>query len=133
MVDWKKFILIAFFIVFLDQITKFLMKDVHFGLFNYVTNTGAAFSLFTGFNFILALISLVVIVFIVYFYKKNSKLLLPLAFLLGGTIGNLIDRVFFGYVRDFIDLKFWPVFNVADSFNVIGVAIICYLIIRNKI
>ncbi|MBS3172703.1 signal peptidase II, partial [Candidatus Woesearchaeota archaeon] len=71
MVDWKKFILIAFFIVFLDQITKFLMKDVHFGLFNYVTNTGAAFSLFTGFNFILALISLVVIVFIVYFYKKN--------------------------------------------------------------
>ena len=129
----KKFILIAFFIVFLDQITKFLMKDVHFGLFNYVTNTGAAFSLFTGFNFILALISLVVIVFIVYFYKKNDKLLLPLAFLLGGTIGNLIDRVFFGYVRDFIDLKFWPVFNVADSFNVIGVAIICYLIIRNKI
>ena len=133
MVDWKKFILIAFFIVFLDQITKFLMKDVHFGLFNYVTNTGAAFSLFTGFNFILALISLVVIVFIVYFYKKNGKLLLPLAFLLGGTIGNLIDRVFFGYVRDFIDLKVWPVFNVADSFNVIGVAIICYLIIRNKI
>lgn len=129
----KKFILIAVLIVILDQITKFLMKDVHFGIFNYVTNTGAAFSLFTGFNFILSLISLVVVLFIFYFYKKNDKLWLPLSFLLGGTIGNLIDRTIFGYVRDFIDFGFWPVFNIADSFNVIGVCIICYLALKNKI
>lgn len=129
----KKFILIAFFVVLLDQISKILTKDVHYGIFNYVTNTGAAFSLFKGSNLILALIAIVVIVVLFYFYKNYPKLWLSLGFILGGTIGNLIDRIVFGYVRDFIDLKYWPIFNVADSFNVIGVCIVCYLVIRNRI
>ena len=53
----KKFFLIALVIVIIDQITKVLMKDVHVGILNYTTNTGAAFSLFTGYVKILALIS----------------------------------------------------------------------------
>ena len=129
----KRFLLIAFLIVVLDQITKALFLDVHFGIFNYTTNTGAAFSLFQNSVFILSLISIVVLVFIVYFYRKNPKLVIPLAFLFGGTVGNLLDRVFLGYVRDFIDLKVWPIFNVADSFNVIGALILGYLILKNKI
>tara|TARA_Y100000310_G_C20263097_1_gene614546 strand:+ start:159 stop:554 length:396 start_codon:yes stop_codon:yes gene_type:complete len=123
----KRFFLIALVIIVVDQITKILFKDVHFGVFNYTTNTGAAFSLFTGYVEILALISFLVSIFILYLYKKYPEYSLPLAFVFGGAIGNLIDRVYFGYVRDFIDLKVWPIFNVADSFNVIGVFLLIYL------
>ena len=129
----KAFWSIAVLIVIFDQITKFLLTNVHSGPINYVTNTGAAFSLFKDGVFYLSIISILVIFFIIYYFKKQPQLYLPLSFLLGGATGNLIDRVFFGYVRDFIDLKFWPVFNVADSFNVIGVVIIAYLIFRRKV
>jgi signal peptidase II len=129
----NKFILIAFLIVVLDQITKVLFLDVHVGVINYTTNTGAAFSLFQDSVFILSLISFAVLLFIVYFYRKHPKLVVPLAFLFGGTIGNLIDRVFLGHVRDFIDLKVWPIFNVADSFNVIGAIVLVYFVWKNKI
>jgi len=129
----KLFIIIAVAIVVLDQISKKLLENVHCGIINYVTNTGAAFSLFKGGSFYLAIFSIVAIFFIIYFFYKTPKLVVPLAFLLGGTIGNLIDRLILGYVRDFIDLRFWPIFNVADSFNVIGVIIITYLIWKNKI
>jgi signal peptidase II len=124
----KRFFLISLIIVIIDQITKILFKDVHFGIFNYATNTGAAFSLFTGYVEILALISFLVAIFIIYLYKKYPEYSLPLSFVFGGAIGNLIDRVYLGYVRDFIDLKFWPIFNIADSFNVIGALLLMYLI-----
>ena len=114
-------------IVILDQITNYLFEDISFGIFNYVTNTGAAFSLFLGHAKELAVVSLLIIIFILYFYKKYPQFYIPLSFILGGAIGNLIDRVYFGHVRDFIDLKFWPIFNIADSFNVIGVFILIYL------
>jgi signal peptidase II len=128
----KKFLFLAFLVVVLDQITKFLFTDVHFGVFNYVKNTGAAFSLFQGYVGTLSIISLLVVIFIVYLFRKNKEYLVPLAFVLGGTVGNFIDRVFLGYVRDFIDLTIWPVFNVADSFNVIGVGIMVYYLIKEK-
>lgn len=127
----KKFFLIAFFIVLLDQVTKYFFTNVNWGIFNYVTNTGAAFSLFQGYTFILSLISMIVIILILIYYKKYPKYWLSLSFVLGGTIGNLIDRVYFGYVRDFIDFKVWPVFNIADSFNVIGVLLLIYMINRS--
>ena len=52
------------------------------------------------------------------------------SFLIAGIIGNSIDRIILGYVRDFIDLGFWPVFNLADSFNVIGVLILMWIILK---
>ena len=128
----KKFFLIASTIILLDQITKYLFKDVHFGIFNYATNTGAAFSLFTGQVKILALVSVLIAIFILYLYKKYPEYCLPLAFVFGGAVGNLIDRAYLGYVRDFIDLKFWPIFNVADSFNVIGVFLLIYLMWKEE-
>jgi len=128
----KRFYFLAFLVVVLDQITKFLFTDVHFGIFNYVKNTGAAFSLFQGYVGTLSLISLFVVIFIVYLFRKNKEYLVPLAFVLGGTIGNFIDRFFLGFVRDFIDFKIWPVFNVADMFNVLGVGIIVYYLFKEK-
>ena len=124
----KKFFLIALGIIILDQITKYLFKDIHFGIFNYVINTGAAFSLFQNYTNLLIVISILVIVLILFFYRKYPEYWLSLSFILGGALGNLIDRVYFGYVRDFIDLKFWPIFNVADSFNVIGVILLIWII-----
>lgn len=129
----KLFVFIALSIIILDQISKFLLKDVHYGIINYVTNTGVAFSLFQNGGIYLILISVIALFFIVYFYLKYPKLVIPLAFILGGTIGNLIDRILFGYVRDFIDFKIWPIFNVADSFNVIGILILVYFIWKDRI
>ncbi|MBT7238299.1 signal peptidase II [Candidatus Woesearchaeota archaeon] len=128
----SKFLLIAFFIVILDQITKIIFKGVDNGILNYTENTGAAFGLFKGNVFILSIISVFVILLLLHYFIKYPKLYLPLAFLLGGATGNLIDRVFLGFVRDFIDLKVWPIFNVADSFNVIGVAIIGWILVTDK-
>ena len=124
----KNFFLISLGIVLLDQITKFMFTDIHFGIFNYVTNTGAAFSLFSGYTEILAIISLFVSIYLIYLFYKYPEYSLPLSFVLGGAVGNLIDRAYFGYVRDFIDLKIWPIFNIADSFNVIGVFLLIYII-----
>lgn len=122
----NKFFLTAFLIITLDQVTKYLFTNVNYGIFRYTENTGAAFSLFQGYALTLGLISLIVTGLILYYYKKYPKYWLSLSFVLGGTIGNLIDRVFFGYVRDFIDFRIWPVFNIADSFNVIGVFLLIY-------
>jgi len=129
----KAFWFIAVLIVLLDQITKLLFTNVHYGIINYVTNTGAAFSLFKNGVIYLSIISIFVIFLVIYFFRKYPKLYMPLGFILGGAFGNLIDRLFLGYVRDFIDLKIWPVFNVADSFNVIGAIIIAYLVFRRKV
>ena len=128
----KKFLLISILIIFLDQLTKDLFTNKHFLFINYTTNTGAAFSLLQNQTFLLTIISFLVAIFIFFLAKKEKNLRIPLAFLFGGTIGNLIDRVSLGYVRDFIDLQVWPIFNIADSFNVIGVLIIAYLVLKEK-
>ena len=129
----KRFFIISFLIILLDQITKLIFTNKHFGIINYATNTGAAFSILQNHTFLLTIISILVAIFILILAKKEKKIEIPLAFVVGGTIGNLIDRMFFGYVRDFIDLQIWPIFNIADSFNVIGVTIIIYLILKGKV
>lgn len=128
----NKFLLIVISIILLDQITKVAFRDINYGILNSVTNTGAAFGLFKGNVFILGLISLFVMGLLVYYFHKSPSLYIPLGFLLGGATGNFIDRVFLGFVRDFIDLKFWPIFNIADSFNVIGVIILGYILITGQ-
>ena len=128
--------LITLLILILDQITKFLVVK-NFELnetlpiinsifhLTYVQNTGAGFGILKNFNFLLISISIAVIIYIFYYFKKiedNEKLLwILLAFVLAGTIGNLIDRVRFSYVIDFLDFRIWPVFNIADSFITIGI------------
>lgn len=106
-------------LILLDQITKYF--------FTTTTNTGAAFSLFTGQRIFLIIFSVIVILVILKYYK-NREYRLPLTFILAGTTGNLIDRIFLGHVRDFIDLKVWPVFNIADAIIVIGVLLLIYKI-----
>lgn len=134
---------IALVIVLLDQFTKFLIKlnlqlnesvPIIKNVFHltYITNTGSAFGLFKGINPFFILFSIVVIAIILYFtkiIKENEKALqLAVGLLLGGTIGNLIDRIFHGSVIDFIDFRIWPVFNIADSAVTISIVFLVILL-----
>jgi signal peptidase II len=90
----------------------------------YVQNTGAAFGLFKGMTALLSVLSAVVAAWISLELRRSPRgdgKLWALSLVLGGALGNLIDRVWRGYVVDFIDLRIWPVFNLADSAITIGV------------
>ncbi|MFC1741459.1 signal peptidase II [Nanoarchaeota archaeon] len=80
-------------------------------------NTGAGFGILQGQSWLFVLAALVVMVLIIYFYNQiiyNMLLVFAFALILGGTVGNLMDRLFFGHVIDYIDLAFWPTFNLSD-------------------
>ena len=96
--------------------------------FTYVRNPGAAFGLLPYRTFFFVAVTLIVVVFMLVYYRALPEsfnvLRTALALQLGGALGNLIDRLRFGQVIDFIDVKFFPpVFNLADSAIVIGVGI----------
>ncbi len=124
------------FTVLVDQLTKWIVRTTFLpqhslpilpGIFHltYVRNTGAAFSLFQGQGPILILVSVGVASWMAWelLRRPHATRQTPavLGLILGGAVGNLIDRLRFGYVEDFIDLRVWPVFNVADSAITIGV------------
>lgn len=96
--------------------------------FTYVQNTGAAFGILPDGGLFFALVAFVVVGMILYFYRQMPDqgwlIRLALGLQLGGASGNLIDRLRLGYVVDFFDFKFWPVFNVADASIVIGVCLL---------
>lgn len=124
-------------VVLFDQIIKLLIISKTIPL-NYIQNTGAGFGLFKNSVNILIIISFIVIGMILYYYKKipeNSvSVQIAAGLILGGAIGNLIDRIRLGFVIDFIDLKFWPSFNIADSAITIGaIIIIIYLLKKENI
>lgn len=90
----------------------------------YVANRGGVFGFFSNQTFLLAFTAIIGIAAILLYYRsplfENWPLKVGLMLQLGGAIGNLIDRLRFGYVVDFIDFRVWPVFNVADSAIVVG-------------
>jgi signal peptidase II len=132
------YFLLAFLIVAVDQITKFLAR-VYISTFDTigilpflqlvsVRNEGAAFGMFKSFgNSAFIAVSLAAIAFIVYLLVKSGEDRLGLSLILGGAAGNLIDRVVFKKVTDFIDVfagsHHWPAFNIADSALTVGLAI----------
>lgn len=133
MVKHLKFISIASIVLILDQIFKFFIRarldsELRFTDFfsiTYVKNTGAGFGILQGQTFFLILVSILAIGLIIYYYLKNdSSYITPLALILGGASGNMVDRIFLGFVVDFFNFSFWPAFNIADSALSIGVIII---------
>ncbi len=131
--------LISFLVVLLDQISKYLarnlirpsevVKVLPFLQLVSVRNEGAAFGLFKSFgNATFVVISLVAIVFVLYLLFRSKEGRVGLSLILAGAVGNLIDRVAFGTVTDFIDFfvgRFhWYVFNVADSALTTGLIIL---------
>ena len=131
------YIIAAILIIVLDQISKVLTTR-YFELgevktiipeilsFTYVQNEGAAFGILQGARVFFLIMTIVVFFGVLYYIIKThpqSRLeKLALAFMAGGAAGNFIDRLYFGYVRDFILVDFieFPVFNVADCFVCIG-------------
>lgn len=143
----KKIVIISTILLIIDQITKSLVElsDVHISIIsnffriNYYENTGAAFSILEGRVPILILISIVMLVMIysmTFSYDESKTSNIAFGLLFGGVFGNLIDRVFCGFVRDFIDFKIFgynfPVFNFADVFIVLGVILLLIVTIKGE-
>ena len=141
------FLSLSIFIVLIDQFTKYLMfynkklfinKDFLLFKLDFVKNYGAAFNIFSGSRIFLSLISILFSILLIYLiFRKNTLSLLDLysySFILGGTIGNGIDRIYKGFVVDFINLNIinFPVFNIADISINIGLVFIIYGLIKNK-
>lgn len=104
--------------------------------FTHVRNTGAAFGLFPQGGVVFLAIAVIVSVIILYYYRQVPAgawlMRLALGFQLGGALGNAIDRLRLGYVVDFFDVWYWPVFNVADSCVVLGVGALVLLMLREE-
>ena len=132
-------LLVAALVVCADQLSKYLfsLADRGFSLplwegvvhLTVVYNFGAGFGILQGQRLFFILFSFAVLAWIFLLWKKHPQGIfqIPLGLLLGGIIGNLIDRIFRGYVIDFIDFQIWPVFNLADSS--ITIAVIWIIII----
>ncbi|MDA9693537.1 signal peptidase II [Prochlorococcus sp. AH-736-P13] len=141
------FLSLSIFIVLLDQSTKYLMfynkelfinKDFLLFKLDFVKNYGAAFNIFSGSRIFLSLISIFFSILLIYLIiRKNTLKLFDLysySFILGGTFGNGIDRIFKGFVIDFINLNIinFPVFNIADISINIGFFFLLYNVFKNN-
>lgn len=147
----KKIGIITVICILIDQIIKIIVTN-NFELnssislindfFNltYVRNYGAAWSIFSGNRLFLIIIGFLAIFLIYRYFIKNKKLkkmeIITYGLLLGGIIGNLIDRIVFGYVIDFLDFLIFgynfPVFNLADTFIVVSVFLIIIDVVRGE-
>lgn len=144
-------IILSTILVIIDQVSKIIVinnltnnKSVEviksFFYLTYTNNTGAAFSILTGKRILLILVSLIVIGILIYYIKKTkiekkiNKIALSLV--IGGSIGNLIDRIIKGAVIDFLDFKIfgynYPIFNLADTFIVLGVFLLLIGMFRKE-
>lgn len=105
-----------------------------FFTFTRTTNTGAAFGLFPNVGGLFVFIAIGVIIGIIAFYPRlpteHRIVQVALGLQLGGALGNLTDRLTRGSVVDFLDFKFWPIFNVADCAIVVGVLILAFYLLR---
>jgi signal peptidase II len=129
----------ACIVLLIDQISKALVvrsfsrggfQEIFFGLvrLDFTRNSGAAFGLFQSSGPVFAVVAVAVTIAILSNYRRiassSATVRVALGMIVGGATGNLIDRIRLGYVVDFIDLRWWYVFNVADSAIVIGVCLL---------
>ena len=143
--DWT-LLQLAALVLALDQLTKFVVRQTlawhhswpatGFFRFTHIHNTGSAFGLFQDQNLPLLFVSLVGVLVLAYIYQSQVRptllLRLSIALMLGGALGNLIDRIHQGHVTDFIDVGPWPVFNIADSSIVVGLCVMAWVLIVRR-
>ena len=144
MKNWFKIIVSIIFVLVADLVTKHFLFDVEY--FNLIPNvisiasnggnTGAAWGVFSGQTSLLIAVSVIMIVALFVFNhfvkNKTSFYCLSFGFIIGGAVGNLVDRIAFSFVRDFIFLDFmpnFPIFNLADSFLCIGAVMMAVYIL----
>ena len=136
--QWAGLVAVAAAAIVADQVTKHVVtstlaidQSVHvIGplSIHHVQNTGIAFGFFAGATSIVTIVTAIAVVWMLTFFARSGARhpVLPaaLGLLAGGSISNLADRVRLGHVTDFIDFSYWPAFNLADTFIVVGVAIL---------
>ncbi len=127
MITKKQGYLFAVVLFLLDQLSKYFVVNN----FYYIKNTGAAWGILKNSQTFLVITSLLVIFYAIYHFTYHPQ---AFSFLLGGVLGNLFDRIFRGYVIDFIDLHLfnYPLFNLADSFIVIGMILLALKIMKKE-
>ncbi len=135
---WAELTAVAAAAVVADQLTKHVVasqlalgEEVKVAgpfTIHHVENSGIAFGLFAGATAAVIVLTLVAVAWMIgYFARSGARHpLLPVSvgLLIGGSLSNLSDRIRLGYVTDFLDLRYWPAFNLADSFIVVGVAVL---------
>ncbi len=135
---WLALIAVAFAAIVADQLTKqIVVAQLEFGesvdvigplSIHHVRNSGIAFGLFSTWASAVTLLTAVAVAWMIaYFARSGARhpvLPVALGLLIGGSAGNLVDRLRQGHVTDFLDLRYWPAFNLADAFIVVGVAIL---------
>lgn len=141
-------VILVTFLVIVDLVIKYLVKSYvdniviikNFFSLKYVLNDGAAFSLFSNRTYLLIIIALVCLVFIIYELKNNFQdkvLALGYSLVLGGLLGNFIDRLVDGYIIDYLSFKIfnynYPIFNLADILIVGGIFIVLIKEIRDQL
>ncbi len=144
----KKFVIaIAAIVMILDQVSKYiiglfikskslvLIKKVLY--LTYVKNYGVAFNMLNNKRFVIILFSVILLALIYNYmknFKNNKRNIIAFGLVYGGIVGNLVDRLFLGYVRDFIDFRIinYPVFNIADSAIVIGIVLLIIAIFKKE-
>ena len=138
--------LLSVFIILFDQLTKFIVeKYLYFKqitvidnilLLTYVQNRGGAWGIFNDIPLLFIFLIPVVVGFLIYYgiKSKNKLEILSVNMIIGGALGNYIDRLVRGYVVDFIDFRIWPVFNVADIFVVGGgiLLVLSAILVKNN-
>lgn len=146
----KKTYIIAVFILLLDQISK-SMVEIYFKLdesfvvikdFFSITvahNTGGAWSILNNYSYLFIIFSVIALIILIRFmfqFKNNLRNNIAFACTVSGVMSNLADRLFLGYVRDFLDFKIfgydYPIFNVADIAIVIGVILLIIAILKGE-
>jgi signal peptidase II len=141
--QWTALLLVAGAAVAADQLTKWIVSSrlalndqVHvIGplAIHHVQNSGIAFGLFSQATSLVILVTAVAVLWMAVFFARSGARhpILPVAlgFVVGGSISNLVDRVRLGHVTDFIDFRYWPAFNLADTSIVVGVAILALALV----
>ena len=136
--QWAGLATVAIAAVIADQVTKHIvtrtlpLDDSEHVIgplsIHHVQNSGIAFGLFSSATVVVTIVTSIAVVWMLAFFARSGSRhpVLPaaLGLLIGGSVSNLVDRIRLHHVTDFIDLRWWPAFNLADSFIVIGVAIL---------
>ena len=146
----KKVIIYSFIIVIVDLISKLVIDKLlkinetisiinNFFSITKVFNRGASFSMLIGYRLLFILIGIITIVVLFKYlnnFKINNRNIFAFSLLIGGIIGNLIDRVIYGYVIDFLDFNIFgydaPIFNIADTCICIGAFLLFYAIMKRE-
>ncbi|HET6945498.1 MAG TPA: signal peptidase II [Gaiellaceae bacterium] len=144
--QWLALAAIAFAAVAADQLTKYIVTSrlalddgVHVvGPFwiHHVRNSGIAFGLFSSATAVVILATGIAVTWMIVFFARSGArhpvLPVALGLVIGGSLSNLLDRVRLGYVTDFLDFRYWPAFNLADSFIVIGVLVLLGVLVHSE-